>query len=48
LGAGVDKLFESLLNNSKINYNNRKRMMDVSTDWYRGNLIAQKQKEFKT
>jgi len=39
LGAGVDKLFESLLNNSKINYNNRKRMMDVSKDWYK--------KEFK-
>jgi hypothetical protein len=39
LGAGVDKLFESLLNNSKVNYNNRKRMMDVSKDWYK--------KEFK-
>ena len=34
LGAGVDKLFESLLNNSKINFNGRKRMMDVSKDWY--------------
>ena len=39
LGAGVDKLFESLLNNSKINFNDRKRMMDVSKDWY--------EKEFK-
>ena len=39
LGAGVDKLFESLLNNSKINFNDRKRMMDVSKDWYK--------KEFK-
>jgi len=39
LGAGVDKLFESLLNNSKINFNKRNRMMDVSKDWY--------EKEFK-
>ena len=39
LGGGVDKLFESLLNNSKINFNDRKRMMDVSKDWYK--------KEFK-
>ena len=39
LGGGVDKLFESLLNNSKINFNDRTRMMDVSKDWYK--------KEFK-
>ncbi len=39
LGGGVDKLFESLLNNNKINFNDRKRMMDVSKDWY--------EKEFK-
>ena len=49
LGADVDKLFETLLNNTEdINIFDRNRMMDVSTDWYRGNLIAQKQKEFKT
>ena len=35
LNAGVDKLFETLLNNSDINFNNRKRMMDVCRDWYK-------------
>ena len=35
LNAGVDKLFETLLNNSEINFNNRKRMMDVCRDWYK-------------
>ncbi len=34
LGSGVDKLFETLLENKKINYNERKRMMDVCRDWY--------------
>ena len=36
LNAGVDKLFETLLNNTKININNRKRMMDVCRDWSKG------------
>mgnify|MGYP000627975987 FL=1 len=35
LGAGIDKLFETLLDNKKINFNGRKRMMDVSRDWYK-------------
>lgn len=34
LNAGVDKLFETLLNNSEINFNKRKRMMDVCRDWH--------------
>ena len=34
LNAGIDKLFETLLNNSEINFNNRNRMMDVCRDWY--------------
>jgi len=34
LNAGVDKLFETLLNNPEINFNKRKRMMDVCRDWY--------------
>jgi len=34
LGSGVDKLFETLLENKKINYNDRKRMMDVCKDHY--------------
>ena len=33
LNAGVDKLFETLLKNSEINFNKRKRMMDVCRDW---------------
>jgi len=33
LGSGVDKLFETLLNNKKINTNNRKRVMDICRDW---------------
>ena len=36
LNAGVDKLFEALLNNPEINLNNRKRMMDVCRDWSNG------------
>ena len=35
LNAGIDKLFETLLNNSEINFNNRNRMMDVCRDWYK-------------
>ena len=37
LNAGVDKLFESLLNNGEINFKNRKRMMDVCRDNYERN-----------
>jgi asparagine synthetase B (glutamine-hydrolysing) len=33
LGSGVDKLFESLLSNRKINFKNRKRIMDICRDW---------------
>jgi len=35
LAAGVDKLFETLLNNPEINFKKRKRMMDVCRDWYK-------------
>ena len=38
LNAGVDKLFETLLKNSEINFNKRKRMMDVCRDWSNGVL----------
>mgnify|MGYP001361925363 CR=1 FL=1 len=38
LNAGVDKLFETLLNNAEINFKNRKRMMDVCRDWSNGVL----------
>ena len=38
LNAGVDKLFETLLKNTEINFNERKRMMDVCRDWSRGVL----------
>ena len=38
LNAGVDKLFETLLKNSEINFNKRKRMMDVCRDWNNGVL----------
>jgi hypothetical protein len=34
LNAGIDDVFETLLNNSDINLNERKRMMDVCRDWY--------------
>ena len=33
LGAGIDKLFETLLDNKTINYKNRKRVMDICRDW---------------
>tara|TARA_Y100001972_G_C7587983_1_gene294801 strand:+ start:80 stop:877 length:798 start_codon:yes stop_codon:yes gene_type:complete len=35
LGAKVDKLFETLLTHNKINYKNRKRVMDICRDWAR-------------
>ena len=38
LNAGVDKLFETLLNNPEINLRGRKRMMDVCRDWSSGVL----------
>ena len=38
LNAGVDKLFETLLKNSEINFCKRKRMMDVCRDWNNGVL----------
>ena len=38
LGSGVDKLFETLLNNTEINFKDRKRMMDVCRDWSNGVL----------
>ena len=38
LASGVDKVFETLLNNKKINFRNRKRMMDVCRDWSNGVL----------
>ena len=34
LASGVDKLFETLLDNPTINFKGRKRMMDISRDWY--------------
>ncbi len=33
LGAGIDKLFETLLDNRKVNFKNRKRVMDICRDW---------------
>lgn len=34
LGSGIDKLFErEVLSNSRLNFNNRKRVMDVCRDW---------------
>ena len=38
LNAGVDKLFETLLNNPELNFKGRKRMMDVCRDWSNGVL----------
>jgi asparagine synthetase B (glutamine-hydrolysing) len=34
LGSGVNKLFEKLLKDDTINFNGRKRMMDVARDHY--------------
>jgi len=33
LGAGVDKVFEVLLQSDTVNYKKRKRMLDVYRDW---------------
>lgn len=33
LGSGVDKLFETLIDNKNINLKNRKRVMDICRDW---------------
>ena len=33
LGAGIDKLFESLLHDDDINFKHRSRMLDVYRDW---------------
>ena len=38
LASGVDKVFEGLLNNKKINFRNRKRVMDICRDWSNGIL----------
>ena len=38
LGAGINVLFETLLNNSEINFNGRKRVMDMCRDWQSGRL----------
>lgn len=38
LGSGIDKLFErEVLSNPKLNFNNRKRVMDVCRDWSNSN-----------
>ena len=39
LGAGVNKLFETLLNKDEINFNNRKKMQYVCWDWKSKNEI---------
>ena len=33
LGSNIDKLFESLLENNKINFKKRIRIMDICRDW---------------
>ena len=33
LGAGVDKLFETLIDDKFINFKFRKRVMDICRDW---------------
>ena len=38
LASGIDKVFEGLLNNNKINFRNRKRVMDMCRDWSKGVL----------
>ena len=38
LAAGVDTAFETLLNNKKINFRHRKRVMDICRDWSNGIL----------
>lgn len=39
LCAGIDKLFETLLNDNEINFKNRKRMLDVYRDWSKNDRI---------
>ena len=39
LGSKINKLFENLLDNKEINFRQRKRMMDVSRDWFNKNEI---------
>ena len=42
LGANIHKLFETLLEYEEINFNDRKRIMDVCKDWYKkGNTIEE-------
>ena len=33
LVAGIDDIFETLLNNNTINFKQRKRVMDICRDW---------------
>jgi len=40
LGGGIDKLFETLLDNGEINYKRRQRVMDICRDWYEQNNTA--------
>ena len=47
LGAGVNKLFEKLLENRAINFKDRKRIMDVASDWYLENQKTSLEKFFK-
>lgn len=37
LGSGIDKLFETLLDNPEINYKRRQRVMDLCRDWHSQN-----------
>ena len=39
LGANINKLFETLLEDDDINFNDRKRMMDVCRDWYEKKIL---------
>ena len=34
LESGIDKLFETLIDNKEINFKNRQRVMDICRDWY--------------
>jgi asparagine synthetase B (glutamine-hydrolysing) len=41
LGSGIDKLFEKeVLSNMKLNFNNRKRVMDVCRDWVKPSDVS--------
>ena len=33
LESNIDHLFEELINNDKVNFRNRKRIMDICRDW---------------